>query len=142
MSKHKGRRVPTPEQIAGGDVETRPGGDATAWEQAEADATLASHMFAIGEAQHPTTGLWQVWISLYGTDLTSPGAWKDQRMAMNYSRQLQEVFGRWSGDSERLNALLDDMRRMSDAEPQPLPDDLVREILAAVAAAAQRRSSE
>lgn len=63
---------------------------------AEADkhAILAAHQIVTGTWQHPRTGLWQVWISTTGIDVTWIGAYRDMARATRAARALEAAWQR------------------------------------------------
>jgi hypothetical protein len=140
----KGRKVPppTPEQLRQRKVETTIGSE-EAWKEAEQTGTLPMRQIACGVTQSAASGLYHTWISLYGTDLTSWGVYRDQARAEQLADEIGQLFSGWTHDdaaAARMDALLQKATAESDAPNTALPDDQVREILAAVADRVRRQN--
>ncbi len=92
-------------------------------------APLSGSQLAAGLIQHPGTGLQQLWLSTNGLDVTSLAAFRDQARA-NLALEDLKAFLRTPGvyDGDACAACFARLRADGDAEPEPLPDDQVREI--------------
>jgi hypothetical protein len=105
------------------------------YEQSSADAPLAAHQFVAGFVQHPTTRLYQVWLSTNGFDLIylsthrkEEDAEKDVQ-AIKSALSSQDIY-----DEAKLAALFQRLESESDETPELLPDELVKHIVQAIAA--------
>jgi hypothetical protein len=108
-----------------------------------AHAPLELHLYAAGVIQHPKTGLYQVWLSTNGLDVTCLSAHYDEQRAEADEQAVKAMIS--SGDlydDEKPAALLRRLAQESDEEPSPLPDELVRDITQEIARAATERSSQ
>lgn len=95
----------------------------------DADAPLADNQLAAGLVQHPDTGYWQIWLSTNGLDLTMVAAHYDQAQAQAALSQFQAFLASPGVyNATQCETIFSSMRDQSDAEPQILPDDLVRQI--------------
>lgn len=136
--KPRGRRVPMPDEIRNWDVITNMPSE-EAWEKAETHHIINPSAIATGAIQHPNTGLWQVWISLYGTDLTQWAAFETESQALHWMRKIGGAYS--SNTFQTSEQVADLIQAASDAgghDTLPLPDDLVREILTQVAVKAKQ----
>lgn len=84
---------------------------------------------AAGRVQHPDTGMYQVWLSTNGLDVTHLAAHRDQARADVALEELK-AFLRTPAvyDSDKCAALFEKLQQDSDDEPQPLPDTIVHQI--------------
>ncbi len=99
----------------------------------DADAPFQPGHYATGVIQHPITKLYQVWLSTNGLDVTCLSAHRNAKQAEADKEELKALIR--SGDlynNEKLTTLFQKLKQGSEEEPQPLPDDLVREILRAI----------
>jgi hypothetical protein len=96
----------------------------------DADAPFQPGHYAIGIIQHPITKQYQVWLSTNGLDVTCLSAHRNVKHAEADKEELKALIK--SGDlynDEKLTALFQKLKQGSEGEPQPLPDDLVRQII-------------
>jgi hypothetical protein len=139
----KGRRTPppTPQQIATGRLLARPSTDESAWRAAKAHRTLDHSQIAIGVVR--AADLCHTWVSLYGTDITTWGAYRDEGRALDLAGRIGALVVRIaSGDAGAadLDALLDAAAAECDDAAAVLPDQVARRIMTALAGRQQRRN--
>jgi hypothetical protein len=99
----------------------------------DTDAPFKPGHYATGVIQHPITKLYQVWLSTNGLDVTCLSAHQDPKHAETDKEAIKTLIT--SGDlynDEKLTTLFQMLKKNSEEEPQPLPDDLVREITRAI----------
>jgi hypothetical protein len=99
------------------------------YSKTDADAPLEPGHYAAGVIQHPITKLYQVWLSTNGLDVTCLSAHRNLKQAEEDKEAVKALIK--SGDlynDEKLTALFQMLKRGSEEEPLPLPDDLVRQI--------------
>ena len=89
------------------------------FEVADKHAVLGAYQMDAGTWQHPRTGLWQVWISTAGNDISWLSAWRDRSRA----EQDVEAFKRFAStpdvyDPEKCAALFGQLAHAGDAEPE------------------------
>ena len=97
---------------------------------AEADTVsiLAAHQIVTGTWQHPRSGLWQVWVSTTGSEVTWIGAYRDPERAKSAAVTLEAAYRR--GDFASLDQALSVLEQIAK-EGDALPEDMsVREIAA------------
>ena len=103
--------------------------DENEWDRARAQGRMAKYHIAAGVVQHPATGMWQTWISLYGTDVTLISAHRDQRVAEDVIADLKTAAQMGAVDtSAEVAQRFADLHTPGDGEPQPLPAILMRAI--------------
>lgn len=92
-------------------------------------APLGDRQLAAGFIQHPDTGMYQVWLSTNGLDVTCLSVHRDQARAEIALEELK-AFLRTPAvyDAEKCSACFEKLQADGDGEPRALPDDLVREI--------------
>ena len=108
----------------------------------DAHAPLAPRLFAVGVIEHPTTKLYQVWLSTNGLDVTCVSARYAEQQAEADAQAVETLIS--SGDlydDEKLAMLFHHLKQESDEEPSPLPDELVRDITQEIVRAAAERTS-
>jgi hypothetical protein len=134
----QGRKYPEHQVITMKDAATsRAFFDAT-----DTHALLEPRLYVAGVIQHPTTKLYQVWLSTNGLDVTCLSAHYDEQRAEDDMQAVKALIS--SGDlynDEKTAALFRRLAQESDEEPSPLPDELVRDITAEIARTAPLRSS-
>ena len=95
----------------------------------DADAPLEPGHYATGVIQHPTTKLYQVWLSTNGLDVTCLSAHQNAKQAEADKEAVKTLIkGGDIYDDEKLTTLFQKLKQGSEEVPQPLPDDLVRQI--------------
>lgn len=92
-------------------------------------APLAGRQLAAGTIQHPDTGLYQVWLSTNGLDVTCLAAYRELEQA-DTSLEGLKAFLRTPAvyDADTCAAFFQKLLAASDVEPRALPDELVRQI--------------
>ncbi len=124
-----GKKYPTRQVTTTNNAET----NQAFYDKTDADAPLEPHMYAAGVIQHPVTKLYQVWLSTNGLDVICLSAHRNLKQTEKDKQEVKELIS--SGDlynNEKLTTLLQKLKQGSEEEPQPLPDDLVREITRAI----------
>ena len=103
------------------------------YQQTDAATPLGPRQTVAGCVQHPTTSWYQVWISTNGYDVICLSAHARQRDAERDIQEIKAVLGSEDYYQEtKVAALLQRLKNGSGAEPQPLPDSLVRQITRAI----------
>jgi hypothetical protein len=134
MEKHhrftqRGRKYPKRQII----TTTDPRKNEAFYDATDSNAPLEPGRYATGVIQHPTTKLYQVWLSTNGLDVTCLSAHRNLKHAEADKEAVKVLIK--SGDlynDEKLTALFQTLKKNSEEEPQPLPDELVREITRAI----------
>jgi len=88
---------------------------------AEADkrATLGKYQLAIGSWQHPRTGLWQVWMSTAGSDISWLAAFRNKTQAEEAVETCKQFFTTDAiYDPEKVRTFFQQLAESQDAEPQ------------------------
>lgn len=92
-------------------------------------APLAPNQFVVGLIQHPQTGLFQVWLSTNGLDITNLSAHRRIMDAEMDLQMMKDALGSQDFyDTQKLEALLQQLKEESDEQPQPFPESLVKQI--------------
>ena len=112
---------------------------------ASADSEPTGHTvhLALGVEQHPTTQLWQVWISRTGTDIQVVSAHREREAADAAIAEIKrivvpgELF-----DEEQVVDTVARLREAGDGEPQPLSPEMLRTIYRTIEATVWNQEQE
>jgi len=99
------------------------------YQETDASAPLGPYQIAAGTVQNPLTSLWQVWVSTNGLDMNHLSAHKEKGAAEANVERIKEAGAR--GDlfgTDKVTTLWREIRAGGDAEPEDLPEDIVRGI--------------
>jgi hypothetical protein len=89
------------------------------FKEADKTATLGDYQLAAGVWQHPNTGLWQVWTSTAGSDITWISAHRDKSQAyktLTAYKQFCETEDIY--DPDKCTAFFQTLADSGDAEPE------------------------
>jgi hypothetical protein len=87
--------------------------------------TRDSMHLAVGAVQHPTTRLWQVWVSFHGTDIKYVSAHKARTGADATIQEIKKAAAGDLFDPEKGVQLLDRLSGAGDGEPEALPKEMM-----------------
>lgn len=87
--------------------------------------TRDSMHLAVGAVQHPTTRLWQVWVSFHGTDIKYVSAHKARIGADATIQEIKKAAVGDLFDPEKAVQLLDRLSGAGDGEPEALPKEMM-----------------
>ncbi len=103
------------------------------YRRTDALAPLSPTQIVVGSIQHPSTGLYQVWISTNGWDVICLSARRSVVQADADRRAIKVILGSQDiYNEEKVAALFALLAAESDEEPQPLPDRVIRQICEAI----------
>ena len=83
---------------------------------------------ALGAEQHPSTQLWQVWISRNSTDIHFLSAHYERAAADTAITEIKWVAVGDLFDDEEVLSILDRLYETGDGEPKLLPEKTIRTI--------------
>jgi chorismate mutase len=110
---------------------------------AEKEPTGRTLHLVLGVEQHPSTRLWQVWISRTGTDIQVVSAHRERQAAeatvveIKRVAALGELF-----DEEKGVGTLKRLREAGDGEPEPLSHETIHTIYRTIEAAVWKQEQE
>jgi hypothetical protein len=89
--------------------------------EADKHAVLGEYQLAAGTWQHPKTGLWQVWMSTAGSDISWLSAYQDKARA-EQDVQAYKQFCSTSAiyDPDKCEAFFRQLAESSEAEPEQM----------------------
>jgi hypothetical protein len=100
---------------------------------AESRATLGKYQLAAGTWQHPRTGLWQVWMSSYGSDINWISTHHDPDRAQQDVEEIKATGQRGDlSDEEKVVALFDRLIAGGDGEPEDVDAAAIATITASI----------
>ena len=98
---------------------------------------------ALGVEQHPSTQLWQVWISRTGTDIQVVSAHREREAADATIAEIKGIAALGDlFDEEKGVAIVDRLREAGDGEPEPLSPETIRTICRTIEAAVWKQEQE
>jgi chorismate mutase len=112
-------------------------------EGAETEPTGRTLHLVLGVEQHPSTQLWQVWISRTGTDLQVVSAHREREAAdatiaeIKRIAALGELF-----DEEKVVGIVARLHEAGDGEPEPLSREMIRTIYRTIEATVWKQEQE
>ncbi len=103
------------------------------YDEAEQRTTLGKYQLAAGTWQHPRTGLWQVWMSSYGSDVNWISAHRDEARAKQDVEAIQAAGRRGDlYDEDKVVALFERLAAAGDAEPENMSATEIAQITASI----------
>ena len=112
---------------------------------AEADkrAVLGEYRLAAGTWKHPRTGLWQVWISTTGSDISWISVHRSPARAQQDVAELQAAGARGDlYDVDKVVALIERLARAGDGEPENVSAEDIANITSYIAKMAAENDKE
>jgi len=107
------------------------------------EPTRRNIQFALGTEQHPSTQLWQVWISRNGTDIQVVSAHREREAADATIAEIKRVAALGDlFDEEKVLSILDRLYKAGDGEPEPLSSETIRAICRNIEAAVWKQEQE
>ena len=98
---------------------------------------------ALGVEQHPTTQLWQVWISRTGTDIQVVSAHREREAADAAIAEIKRLVAPGElFDEEQVVGTVARLRATGDGEPQPLSPETLRTICRTIEATVWKQEQE
>lgn len=98
------------------------------WDYGQKNSSLGKYQNAAGKVRHPITGKWQVWLSLYGVDVTCVSVHEKEQDA---DFRVEAFCEAWqSGQlltTDQVQVFIKNLS--SDSVPDPLPQYLLEEIV-------------
>jgi hypothetical protein len=103
------------------------------WKLAKSAAIIPQGKVATGIIQHPQTGNWQLWLSLYGNDFTWLGAYQDRAGAA----AMLETFGELLSEGrlatpEAVEEFLTAVKETWEAQPTDVSEEIFVKIKAQI----------
>ena len=112
-------------------------------EGAGREPTRRTIHLALGAEQHPSTQLWQVWISRTGTDIQVVAAHREREAADATIAEIQRIATLGDlFDEEKVVGILGRLHQAGDGEPQPLSRETIRTICRNIEAAVWKQEQE
>jgi hypothetical protein len=103
------------------------------YDEAERRATLGKYQLATGTWQHPRTGLWQVWMSSYGSDVNWISVHRDETRAKQDVEEIKAAGQRGDlYDEDKVVALFERLSQAGDAEPENMSAAELAQITASI----------
>lgn len=110
---------------------------------AETEPTGRTLHLALGVEQHPSTQLWQVWISRTGTDIQVVSAHREREAADATIAEIKRIAALGDlFDEEKGVAIVDRLREAGDGEPEPLSPETIRTICRTIEAAVWKQERD
>ena len=112
-------------------------------ESAGREPTGRALHFALGVEQHPSTGLWQVWISRTGTDIQVVSAHREREAADATIAEIKRVaaLGEMVDEAE-IVGIIERLCRAGDGEPEPHSPETIRTIYRTIESAVWKQEQE
>jgi len=112
-------------------------------EGAEKEPTGRTLHFVLGVEQHPTTRLWQVWISRTGTDIQVVSAHRECEAANATIAEIKRIAAQGElFDEEQVVGIGARLREAGDGEPEPLSPETLRTIYRTIEATVWKQEQE
>ena len=112
-------------------------------EGAETEPPGRTLHFVLGVEQHPTTRLWQVWISRTGTDIQVVSAHHEREAANATIAEIKRIAAQGElFDEEQVVGIGARLREAGDGEPEPLSPETLRTIYRTIEATVWKQEQE
>ena len=112
-------------------------------EGADKEPTGRTLHLALGVEQHPSTQLWQVWVSRTGTDLHVVSAHREHEAADATIAEIRRVAALGElFDEEEVVDIVDRLHEAGDGEPEPFSRETIRTICSTIEAAVWKQEQE
>ena len=107
------------------------------------EPTRRNIQLALGAEQHPSTQLWQAWISRNGTDFQVVSAHRDREATVATIAEIKRVAALGVlFDEEEALSILDHLYKAGDSEQEPLSSGTIRTICRTIEDAVWKREQE